>query len=256
MTEETQKKYYIYRINCLINNKNYIGQTVQPHKRWNQHRNDAANPKHPIHYAINKYGANNFIFEVIATCSTQEDANWAEEELIIQYDSLVKNGKGYNIALGGASAPKSEEWKQAMREWHASLSPEERSKISQKQSEATFKQIAEKGHPATGRVVTEEEKEKHRKARLENPLEYTPELRQRMSEAHIGIKDSEETKQKKSLSAQEAWTKRISYDDIKCQAPGCEISGKTKYRIINGVRYCRKHGLRMLRYGRLDTIKS
>ena len=71
-----------------------------------------------------------------------------------------------------------------------------------------------------------------------------------MSEAHLGIKDSEETKQKKSESAATAWVERISYDDIKCQAPGCDVAGKAKYKIIEGARYCNMHGLRMLRYGR------
>jgi hypothetical protein len=138
-----------------------------------------------------------------------------------------------------------------MKNWHASLSTEERAEISRKQSEATLKQIEKKGHPAAGRIVTEGEKELHRKARLDKPLEYTPELRQKMSEAHIGIKDSEETKRRKSESAKEAWEKRIDYSR-KCEAPGCEVEGKHKYKLINNVRYCNKHGLRMLRYGRLD----
>lgn len=231
--------HYIYKITNILNNKIYIGQTTNPDYRWYQHRsyaNSDSKYKQYIHSAMAKHGIENFIFEIIDFGLNHWHADCLEENYIKIYDSRNKQ-LGYNIKPGGNTSPHSEETKQ-------------------KQREATFKQIAEKGHPATGRVVTEEEKEKHRKARLENPLEYTPELRQRMSEAHIGIKDSEETKQKKSLSAQEAWTKRISYDDIKCQAPGCEISGKTKYRIINGVRYCRKHGLRMLRYGRLDTIKS
>jgi group I intron endonuclease len=252
MAQNTQRLWALYRITNLINNKVYIGQTVQPSKRWNQHRNDSAKPKYPIHYSINKHGAHNFEFEVIAYCKSQDDANWIEEELIKQYDSLVKNGKGYNISLGGLAAPKSDEWIQAMKNWHASLSTEERAEISRKQSEATLKQIEKKGHPAAGRIVTEGEKELHRKARLDNPLEYTDELRQKMSEAHIGNKDSDETKQRKSERAKEAWTKRISYDGIKCQAPGCDVEGKHKYKLINNVRYCNKHGLRMLRYGRLD----
>lgn len=71
----------------------------------------------------------------------------------------------------------------------------------------------------------------------------------------MGYKDSEETKQRKSESATEAWEKRIDYSR-KCEAPGCEASGKVKYKIINGIRYCNKHGLRMLRYGRIDTLRD
>jgi group I intron endonuclease len=256
MHEKTQM-WSLYRITNIINGKIYIGQAADVSKRWHDHRRafKLNKPTQVIHYALIKYGLDNFDFEVIASCKTQDDANWAETELVKQYDSFIANGKGYNVTLGGMNSPKSEEFKQMMRDWHASLSPEERAEISKKQSEATFEQIATKGHPAQGRVVTEEERALHSKARLDNPLEYTEELRQRMSEAHIGIKDSEETKQRKAESAKEAWEKRIDYSR-KCEAPGCEISGKVKYKIIDGVRYCNKHGLRMLRYNRLDTLDS
>jgi hypothetical protein len=75
-----------------------------------------------------------------------------------------------------------------------------------------------------------------------------------MSEAHIGIKDTEETKHKKAKSAKEAWEKRTDYSR-KCAVEGCEVSGKAVYKFVDGVRYCNKHGLRMWRYGRLDRIK-
>jgi group I intron endonuclease len=257
MTNDTSKQddriHYLYRITNKINGKIYIGQTVQPEKRWTQHKTSAAtdNPKMVISYAIKKYGSNAFQFEVIAGCKTWDDANDTETLLVAQYGSLLPNG--YNASLGGFNAPKSEAWMQAMKEWHASLSPEERAEISRQQSEATYRQIATKGHPATGRVVSDKEKELHRKSRLENPIHYTPEIRKNMSESHLGIQDTEETKQRKSDSAKEAWEKRIDHSR-QCQAPGCQISGKAKYKIIDGVRYCNKHGLRMLRYGRLSAL--
>lgn len=251
--KQDDKIYYLYRITNKINGKIYIGQTVQPEKRWTQHKTNAASdsPKMIISYAIKKYGNDAFDFEVIAGCRTWEDANDIETLLVAQYGSLVPNG--YNVSLGGFNAPKSEAWIQAMKDWHASLSPEERAEISRKQAEATIQQIATKGHPATGRVVSEKEKELHRKARLENPIDYTPELRQKMSEAHLGIQDSEETKQRKAESAKGAWEKRIDYSR-KCAVEGCEVQGKAKYKIIDGIRYCNKHGLRMLRYGRLNAL--
>jgi group I intron endonuclease len=221
--------HYLYRITNQLNGKVYIGQTVDAGKRWVAHKSFARNddkPRQYIHHAIAKYGSSNFVFEVIATCRTQEDTDAIEDQLIQQYDSRNKE-KGYNLKTGGSHGIHSEETKQ-------------------KQSEATYRQITTQGHPAQGRIVTEEEKELHRKARLENPIEYTEELRQKMSEAHIGIKDSEETKQRKAESAKEAWEKRIDYSR-KCEAPGCEVSGKVKYKIIDGVRYCNKHGLRKLR---------
>ena len=220
-----------------MNSKVYIGQAVDPSRRWTDHKWNAKqeNPIQYISRAMGKYGAENFIFEVIATCRTQEDANEAESILIQQYNSRDKQF-GYNIKPGGNNAPHAEETKEKMRQ-------------------ATINQIATKGHPAAGRIVSQETRELQRKIRLENPIEYTDEIRQNMSEAHVGHKDSEETKAKKSESAKEAWEKRIDYSR-KCSVPGCEVSGKAKYKIINNIRYCNKHGLRMLRYNRLDVLDS
>ena len=228
--------HYLYRITNQLDGKVYIGQTNKPDYRWYQHRSYAKSekPQQYIHRAMAKHGIENFVFDVIATCKTPEDTNEIESLIITQYNSRNKD-HGYNLMVGGSHGGHSEETKEKMRQ-------------------ATMQQIAEKGHPAAGRIVSEEEKERHRKARLENPIEYTPEIRQRMSEAHLGIKDSEETKAKKSESAKEAWEKRIDYSR-KCEAPGCEVSGKAKYKIIDGIRYCNKHGLRMLCYGRLDAIR-
>jgi group I intron endonuclease len=254
MSEETQKRIiYLYRITNSINNKIYIGQTVDPIRRWYEHKREASRdvPNMLISKAIRKHGNQNFEFEVIASCKTYEGANDLETYLVKQYSSLTP--LGYNVTLGGYNAPKSDAWREAMKKWHASMSKEEKEQRSELLREATFRQIEEKGHPAQGRIVTEKEKELHRKSRLENPLDYTEELRQKMSEAHIGIKDSEETKQKKSESAATAWEQRIDYSR-RCEAPGCEIHGKAKYKIINNIRYCNKHGLRILRYGRLDRL--
>jgi group I intron endonuclease len=112
----------------MVNQKNYIGQTVDPRHRWYGHRNDAAEdkPKSKIACAIKKHGNHNFEFTVIASCILpctcqhgqrglcQDDANLMEQELIKQYDSLIWNGKGYNCTEGGFNAPKTEEFKQLM----------------------------------------------------------------------------------------------------------------------------------------------
>jgi group I intron endonuclease len=251
MNSETQKIWAIYKIFNIENGKIYIGQTIEPAKRWYQHRRDAATPKYPLHYAINKYGASKFEFDVILNCNSQDYANWAEEELIKQYDCLVGNGKGYNISLGGCVAPKSEQWKQAMKNWHASLSPDDRAKISQKQSDATIKQIAEKGHPAAGRIVTQETRDLMRKIRLESPVEYTEEVRQRMSDSHKGKVIPEEQRIKMIAGMKIAAEARIDYSR-KCESPGCEVSGKNKYIILNSIRYCLIHGQRLRRTGFLE----
>lgn len=255
MHKENTKIWSLYRITCLINNKVYIGQSVDPSSRWRAHRRDSADPKVPFHHAIKKYGSHNFEFKIIASCKSKDAANELETLLVSQYDSFISNGKGYNATHGGDNAPKSEAWKQGMRDWHASMSPEYRNELNQKLSISFTKYIKENGHIALGTKRTQEQKDNMSSVQqsMDRTNMYTEEVRERISKAHIGIVDSEETKQKKAESARLAWDKRIDYSR-KCEAPGCDVAGKSAYKIINNVRYCNKHGLRMLRYGRLDRL--
>lgn len=264
MTTETPKIWSLYKITNKINHKVYIGQTVNISKRWHDHRKAVLKnkPTQIVHHAMIKYGLENFEFEVIASCRNQEDANETETLLVDQYNSFVVNESGYNATHGGMNAPKSEEFKQMMRDWHASLSPEEKAKRSEMHSQAMINQIENKGHPAIGHVLTDEQKAKlsaSLKAR-DKEVVFNEEVRKKMSDAHIGKIISEEQREKMATSIQEWWNKRnaerFATGEIYCHAPGCEISGKAKYKIINGIRYCNKHGLRMLRYNRLDTLDS
>ena len=95
--------HYLYRITNQVNQKVYIGQTSKfPYsQRWAQHCYNARQQiQHPLYNSINKYTTDNFRFEIIAVCKTQEDCDYTEEQLIIQYDSRNRD-KGYNIAKGG-----------------------------------------------------------------------------------------------------------------------------------------------------------
>ena len=95
-------KYYIYKITNLINNKVYIGQTKNFEQRKKTHIRDSKNKKFLISRAINKYGVENFLFEIIKECETLEEINSEEKEYIIKYNS--RNMKyGYNIDEGGRS---------------------------------------------------------------------------------------------------------------------------------------------------------
>lgn len=97
---EKIKVGYIYRITNLINGKIYIGFTSRkPYVRFIEHRDEAKSPRMPISRAINKYGKENFLFDVIY-CS--EDIKYCLEVMepyfIAHYDTY-KNG--YNAHLGG-----------------------------------------------------------------------------------------------------------------------------------------------------------
>lgn len=90
----------IYKITNLINNKVYIGQTVHPNKRWWEHQQRAKThyDAYPIHLAINKYGAENFSFEILEWTDQYDDE---EARFIKEYNSISPNG--YNLIEGGHS---------------------------------------------------------------------------------------------------------------------------------------------------------
>lgn len=102
----------IYKITNKINGKIYIGQTKNIlGKRWSQHK-DAAfkrNFNMPLHFAIKKYGSENFIIEEIAKANNVNDLNILEIELISKYNST--NPKiGYNICKGGNNRIDGNSW--------------------------------------------------------------------------------------------------------------------------------------------------
>jgi len=91
----------IYKYQNLINNKIYIGKTIDIAQRKRDHRSDASNPKRDnciFHKALRKYGEENFSFEIVEECSKQE-LNEKEKFWIQYYNSKVPNG--YNMTAGG-----------------------------------------------------------------------------------------------------------------------------------------------------------
>ena len=87
---------YVYQITNLINNKIYIGITNNYKKRWQNHK---CNKTMVIGKAIQKYGANNFKFEILFYGLSIEEAEKKEISLIKEKDCLVP--KGYNVDKGG-----------------------------------------------------------------------------------------------------------------------------------------------------------
>jgi len=91
-------KMYLYQITNLINGKIYIGQTNNITKRWSNHRCGNA-PHQVISKAIQKYGKENFKFEVLYKNVPIEEINELEIKTIKEKDCRVP--KGYNVTEGG-----------------------------------------------------------------------------------------------------------------------------------------------------------
>lgn len=85
----------IYKIENLINGKIYIGQSIHIEKRWNEHCQISSHSL--ISQAIQKYGKENFSFQILEITNNLNELNNLESKYIQQFNSLVPNG--YNIVL-------------------------------------------------------------------------------------------------------------------------------------------------------------
>ncbi len=88
----------IYKTTCLVNGKVYIGQTIKEGYKYLRYIGSGR----ALLRAVNKYGKNNFIKQILIVCNTQEQADEYEELFIEMYSSCNKVC-GYNILTGTAN---------------------------------------------------------------------------------------------------------------------------------------------------------
>lgn len=92
---------YIYKITNVINNKCYIGKTIDSiEKRWKEHchdyqKNDIGN--RPLYLAMRKYGVENFSIEEVESC----DISILNEREIYWINFFDSYKTGYNATKGG-----------------------------------------------------------------------------------------------------------------------------------------------------------
>ena len=161
----------IYKITNKLNGKVYIGQSIDIDTRWRQHIN--AKDDFAIHRAIQKYGKENFKFEVLLECPVDMLNVW-ERDMIALYDCI--SPKGYNLTEGGEGYQCSEETRLKMSNIQKGKhhSEETRHKISESQK---------------GRHVSEETRLKMsntRKGKKHQPL--SVEHKRKISESMKGKK--------------------------------------------------------------------
>lgn len=92
----------IYMIKNKINNKFYIGQSIDIEERWKQHIREFKGNYHNNIYlqnAWNKYGQDNFEFSILEECC---ETSLDEKEIYwIDYYKAYEKQKGYNLTFGG-----------------------------------------------------------------------------------------------------------------------------------------------------------
>jgi group I intron endonuclease len=93
-------KLVVYKVTNQINGKIYIGQTQDFVVRKRSYKFRAKKPQNLIERALQKYGIENFLFEIIDIAQTFSELDDKEIYWIKFYKSQDKT-VGYNIAQGG-----------------------------------------------------------------------------------------------------------------------------------------------------------
>ena len=178
----------IYSIKNILDNKRYVGQTINLEKRKICHFHSLKNNSHfnfKLQGDFNKYGENNFLFEILVYCEPTELTKY-EQSFVNFYKSNI-----YNILLDCVNSQQgikmSEETRKKMSISHKGilagekhpnfgkhLSEETRKKISNKKSKENNPMFGKTGknHPNYGKHFSEETKEKMSNIKLgkNNPM--------------------------------------------------------------------------------------
>lgn len=187
--------YYIYK-HTTPDNKVYIGKTTNYMRRWN---NGTGYKNNTYFYrAIQKYGWENIVHEIIAFDLSLEEANKLEIKLISEYNSIDYR-YGFNNTAGGDGC--------------LGFSPSEITREKRR--------IAMTGK-RTGYKMSEETKEKIRQKAIGR--QFSEETKRKISEAGKGRKASEETRKK--ISDAQKQRKPESY-----AAYGTQISEERKQKL-------------------------
>lgn len=209
MNNTDNKKPYgiIYKIQNKINNKIYIGQTVNTFdRRYKNNLEKYTNNQH-LKKSINKYGIDNFdIIKVYDVAYSKEELDQKEIYYINLYDTMNPS-KGYNKNTGGHNGRHSQEiinkiklantGKKRTEETKkllsvkAKLRPKEKHPmLNKKHSEETKKKI---GLKSKGRKHSKESREKMSISRQGEKnhfygKKHTPETIQKIKDANTGDK--------------------------------------------------------------------
>lgn len=237
----------IYRLINVVNGKYYIGQTWRSLKdRWNGGRGYDQCPY--MNSAVKKHGKDNFEYEILTVCSSQETADYWEDFFIAKFDSQNPN-KGYNLKEGGAYGKQSEETKKKISDSNKGrvMSEEAKQKISNANRGRVFSEernrkisLAKLGKLGpkhteetkvkisqilTGRILSEEHIQKI--VRRTTGVKASKETKNKMSLAQKGKPKSEETKRKMSEASKGKPKSAKHREVMKGKAPSNK--GKTRF---------------------------
>ena len=177
----------IYYIKNIINNKIYVGQSIDVYTRISRHKTDLRDGRDSKHLqnAYDKYGEDNFEFNILMTCSP-EDLDFWEKHYIAEWNTQDENF-GYNLDGGGSkSRLMSDKTKKMLSE---SLKGRVLSEDTKAKIKANHADFSGENNPNFGKVKSEESRRKSRESNLKTWQD--PDLRKR----HSDIKTGQGTKQ-------------------------------------------------------------
>jgi group I intron endonuclease len=179
----------IYKIVNLVNDKFYVGSTINKKVRFRQHRNMLRGNRHHCKHlqaAWNKYGEDKFDFRVVEEVSESLSLQQIEDIYLMQH---VGKPHCYNSGYS-SDAP----WRNAPPEktpnFGKAMAQKQKEKISQTLKEFYAEDYM--NHPRVGKQHTAEAKAKISAAKLANPVapwqgkERGEETRQKISKAQRG----------------------------------------------------------------------
>lgn len=204
----------IYKITNLINNKVYIGQSINLNERRKRHFRDMRYHRHSnshLQNSYDKYGEENMRFEIIQECKDREELNYYETYWFEYYCKLLGRDNTYNLGQTGNAHNTSLETRRKMSEngkgRHLSEQAKEKLKKAnlgkvgywsgKKRSEEFKKKISQKlkGHSGwnKGKHLSEEHRKKISESSKGKPgtrfsKDWTIESRKKLSLANKGNK--------------------------------------------------------------------
>jgi group I intron endonuclease len=175
----------IYRILNTINGKSYVGSAIDSDSRWYFHRYEL---KKSIHHsdhlqkAVNKYGIENFEFNVIETIEnpTKELLEDRENYWIQFYDSANPE-KGYNICPKAGTSLGFKHTEETLKHLKEIKSGKNNPRFGTKHTEETKQKMSKS---QTGKKISAEAKNKMRLAKLGKKL--SPERCEQIRQRTIG----------------------------------------------------------------------
>lgn len=227
-----EKQGGIYQIRNIINNKVYIGSAINFKQRWKKHKEQLKKGMHPNTYlqnAWNKYGENSFVFEITEIIKEIDQLIPKEQYYKDLYKSYDRNF-GYDIRKIAESNlgikcseksrkkhSKSQKGKRHTEKARRNMSLAKIGKIFtiKHKKELSKSQIGNKN--ALGHKCSNEAKQKMSLIRKNKYIgenhpwfgkHHSEETKQKMREAKLGKKQSEQHKISTSNAIKEWWESR------------------------------------------------